>query len=165
MFDDLSNNLSTNLNLIETHPIIIWFNDNYSRIEVDSNEQDILTYLSLKDIFLHFIKSDYYQTLNNKLKKKTTFNFLKYLINYNGLFDLDYIESSDKVQASSIDRIINKKRIRKCHLLKGWKLNNENLTTLVSSIPSSTIPSSSTILPSSTILHSSTILPFPNSSI
>ena len=114
IFDDLSNNLSTNLNLIETHPIIIWFNDNYKRIEGDSNEQDVLTYLSLKDIFLHFIKSDYYQTLNKKIKKKTTFGYLKNLINYNGLFDLDYIES--------IDRIINKKRIHKCHLLKGWKL-------------------------------------------
>ena len=60
VFDDLSNNLSINLNLIKTHPIIIWFNDNYKRIEVDSNEQNILTYLLLKDIFSHFIKSDYY---------------------------------------------------------------------------------------------------------
>ena len=95
VFDDLSNNLSINLNLIETYPIIIWFNDNYKRIEGDSNEQDILTYLSLKDIFSHFIKSDYYQTLNLKTKKKTTFRYLKNLINYNGLFENDYIESLD----------------------------------------------------------------------
>ena len=51
VFDDLSNNTSTNLNLIETHLIIIWFNENYKRIEGDSNEQDVLTYLSLKEIF------------------------------------------------------------------------------------------------------------------
>ena len=37
VFDNLSNNLSTNFNLIETHPIIIWFNNNYKRIESDSN--------------------------------------------------------------------------------------------------------------------------------
>ena len=77
IFDDLSNNLSTNLNLFETHPIIIWFNDNYKRIEDDSNEQDVLTYLSLKDIFLHFIKSDYYQTLNKNLKRKQHLAILK----------------------------------------------------------------------------------------
>ena len=28
VFDDLSNNLSINLNLLEAHPIIKWFNDN-----------------------------------------------------------------------------------------------------------------------------------------
>ena len=37
IFDDYSNNISTNLNLIETYPIIIWFNENYKRIEGDSN--------------------------------------------------------------------------------------------------------------------------------
>ena len=37
IFDDLSNNLSTNLNLIKTHIIIIWFNNKYKRIEGDSN--------------------------------------------------------------------------------------------------------------------------------
>ena len=83
VFDDLSNNISTNLNLIETHPIIIWFNDNYKRIEEDSNEQDVLSYLSLTGIFSKFIKSDYYQTLNLKTKKKTTFRYLKNIINYN----------------------------------------------------------------------------------
>ena len=83
VFNDLSNNLFTNLNFIETHPIIIWFNDNYNRIEGDSNEQDVLAYLSLKDILLHFIKSDYYQTLNLKTKHKT-FRYRKNLINYNG---------------------------------------------------------------------------------
>ena len=118
VFDDLSNNLSINLNLIETHPIIIWFNHNYKKIECDSNDHDVLTYLSLKDIFSHFIKSDYYQTLNLKTKKKTTFRYLKNLINYNGLFENYYIES--------IDRIINNKRIHKYHLLKGWELKNEN---------------------------------------
>ena len=121
VFDDLSNNISTNLNLIETHAIIIWFNDNYKRIEGDLNEQDVLTYLSLKDIFLHFKESDYYQTLKIKTKKKTTFRYLKNLINYNGLFDFDYIES--------IDKTINNKRIHKYHLLKGWELKNENSTT------------------------------------
>ena len=35
IFDDLSNNISTNLILIETYPIIIWFNKNYKRIEKD----------------------------------------------------------------------------------------------------------------------------------
>ena len=110
IFDDLSNNISTNLNLIETYPIIIWFNDNYKRIEGDSNEQDVLTYLSLKDIFLHFKESDYYQTLKPTTKRKTTFGYLKRLINYNGLFDLDYIESLDKT--------INNKRIHKYIYLK-----------------------------------------------
>ena len=95
VFDDLSNNISTNLNLIETYPIIIWFNENYKRIEGDSTEQDVLTYLSLRDIFLHFIKSDYYQTLKLKTNKKTTFSYIKNLINYNGLFENDYIESVD----------------------------------------------------------------------
>ena len=33
-------------------------------IEGDSNKKDILTYLSIKDIFLHLIKSNYYKTLN-----------------------------------------------------------------------------------------------------
>ena len=121
VFDDLSNNISTNLNLIETHPIIIWFNDNYKRIEGDSNEQDVFTYLSLTGIFSHFIKSDYYQTLNLKTTKKTTFRYLKNLINYNGLFENDYIES--------LDITINTKRIHKYHLLKGWELKNENLAT------------------------------------
>ena len=120
VFDDLSNNISTNLNLIETYPIIIWVNENYKRIEGDSTEQDVLTYLSLRDLFSHFIKSDYYQTLNLKTKKKTTFSYLKNLINYNGLFENDYIES--------IDRIINNKRIHNYHLLKGWELKQENLT-------------------------------------
>ena len=103
------------------HPIKIWFNKNYKRIEGDSNEQDVITYLSLKDIFLHFKESDKYQTLNPTIKKKTTFRYLKNLINYNGLFDLDYIES--------IDKTINNKRIHKYHLLKGWELKNENSTT------------------------------------
>ena len=122
IFDDLSNNISTNLNLIKTHPIIICFNDNYKRIEGDSNEQDVFTYLSLKGIFSHFIKSDYFQTLTLKTKMKTTFRYLKNLINYNGLFEGDYIES--------INTTINKKkRIHKYHLLKGWKFKNENSTT------------------------------------
>ena len=37
MIYDVFNNSSTNLNLIETHPIIIWFYDNYKKIEGDSN--------------------------------------------------------------------------------------------------------------------------------
>ena len=110
VFDDLSNNISTNLNLIESHPIIIWFIDNYKRIEGDSNKQDVLTYLSLKDIFLHFNESDYYQILKPTTKKQTTFRYLKNLINYNKLFDLNYIES--------IDKTINNKRIHKYHLFK-----------------------------------------------
>ena len=59
LFDDLYNNLSTKFN----HSIIIWFNDNYERIEGDSSEQNVLTYLSLKEIFFYFQKSIYYQTL------------------------------------------------------------------------------------------------------
>ena len=54
IFDDLSNNLSTKFN----HPIIIWFNDNYERIENYSNEQNVLTYLSLKEIFFFFQESN-----------------------------------------------------------------------------------------------------------
>ena len=120
VFDDLSNNLSTNLNLIKTHPIIIQFNYNYKRIEGDLNKQNVLTYISLKRIFYHFKKSDYYQTLRPRTKKKTTFFYLKCLINYNGLFKLNYIES--------IDITINKKRIYKYHLLKGRELKNKNST-------------------------------------
>ena len=52
VFDDLSNNLFININLIKTNPIIIWFNDNYKRIEDDSNEQDILHIYYLKLYFL-----------------------------------------------------------------------------------------------------------------
>ena len=106
------------MNVFEPHSIIIWFNKNYKWIEVDSNEKTVLTF---KGIFSRFIKSDYYQTLNLKTKKKTTFRYLKNLINYNGLFENDYIES--------IDQIINNKRIHKYHLLKGWELKNENSTT------------------------------------
>ena len=52
---------------------------------------------------------------------KTTFRYLKNLINYNGLFEGDYIES--------IDITINKKQIHKYHLLKGWELKHKNLAT------------------------------------
>ena len=62
------------MNVFETHFIIIWFTNNYKRIEVDSDEQTVLT---LKGIFLRFIKSDYYTTLNPITKKKTTFCYLK----------------------------------------------------------------------------------------
>ena len=51
---------------------------------------------------------------------KTTFRYLINLINYNGLFENDYIES--------INGIINNKLIHKNHLIKGWELKNENST-------------------------------------
>ena len=73
LFDNISNNLSLNHILIKLHPSIIWFNDNYIRNEGDSNKQNILTYLSLKGIFLNLIKSVYYQTLTPMINKKTTF--------------------------------------------------------------------------------------------
>ena len=131
LYDDLNNKL-----LKFDHPILIWFNDNYERIEDYSNEdysirfgilnqQNVLTYLSLKEIFFFFKESDYYKTLTSKTKKKATFRYLKNLINYKGLFKGDYVESSDKIQASSIDTI-HTRRIQKCHLLKGWKLKNKD---------------------------------------
>ena len=114
LYDDLSNNLSTKFN----HPIIIWFNDNYERIEDYSHEQNVLTYLSLKEIFFFILDSDYYKTLTSATKTKATFRYLKNLINYKGLFKGDYIES--------IDTIIHNRRIHKCHLLKGWKLKKND---------------------------------------
>ena len=100
------------------HPIIIWFNNNYERIEDYSKEQNVLTYLLLKEIFFFFQESDYYKTLTSATKKKATFRYLKNLINYKGLFKGDYIES--------IDTIIHTRRIQKCQLLKGWKLKNKD---------------------------------------
>ena len=119
--NNLSKNLSTNFNLIETHPILIWFNNNYNRIEDDPNKQDVLTYLLLKDIFLNFNESDYYHILTPRTKSTTTFFYIKKLFNDNKLFKDDYIES--------IDRTINKMNIHKYHLLKGWELKNVNSTT------------------------------------
>ena len=99
------------MNIFEPHSIIIWFNDNYKRIKVDSNEETVLT---LKSIFSRFIKSDYYQTLNPITKKKTTFCYFKKLINFNGWFKGDCIEATIRTS--------NKKRIHKYYKLKGWEL-------------------------------------------
>ena len=118
VFDDLSNNISTNLILIETYPIIIWFNENYKRIEGDSNEQDVLTYISIKDILSRLRGSTYYEALNVTMKRKISLNYIRDLFKTNDLFKDDYVES--------VDKIVNKVRIHKLNLLKNWELIVDN---------------------------------------
>ena len=121
MNNNISNSLSTKTYLIKTHHILIWFYENYKRIDNDPNKHNILTYFSLKYILLHLKKSTYYHTLNESTKRMITYPYFKRLFNDENLFENNYI--------LSIYRTIDNKQIHKYHILKGWELKHENLAT------------------------------------
>ena len=106
--------------LTETHDVIKWFYDTYERInedmeeQVEHKEQDISTYISIRDILTRLNDSTYFQALNVTMKRKISFNYVRKLFKDKELFNDDYIEV--------IDRTVNKVRIHKSNLLKNWKL-------------------------------------------
>ena len=66
--------------LTETHDVLKWFYDNYERIDEDDylkeKTQDVLTYISIKDILLRLTKSTYYTALNVTMKQTILFNYI-----------------------------------------------------------------------------------------
>ena len=71
--------------LSETHDVLKWFYDNYERIEDDSEDQNVLTYISMKDILLRLKGLIYFQALNVTMKQKVLFHYIKdllYIMNY-----------------------------------------------------------------------------------
>lgn len=101
---------------------LILSNNNFKSIKFNSDNQDIITYLSFEDILSHLIESIYYETLNASTQRKSTFLYIAIIFNYNKLFKkYIYIES--------IDKIIDNKQIHKYHLLKGLELKNKYSTT------------------------------------
>ena len=106
--------------LTETHDVLKWFYDTYERIDDDEEEkqQNVLTYISIKDIVSRLKESTYNTALNVTMKQKISFNYVRNLFKDNELFIDDYVES--------IEKIVNKVRIRKLNLLKNWKLIADN---------------------------------------
>ena len=100
--------------LTETHDVLKWFYDNYERINEDEyeeeEEQDVQTYISIKDILSRLRESTYYTALNVTMKRKISFQYIKDLFKTNKLFKDDYVEA--------IDKTINKVRIHRYNLLK-----------------------------------------------
>ena len=110
--------------LTETHDVLKWFYDNYERIaEYDYKEgaeQDVQTYISIKDILSRLRESTYYTALNVTIKRKISFQYIKDLFKTNKLFKDDYIKA--------IDKTINKVRIHRYNLLKNCELIVDNDT-------------------------------------
>ena len=108
--------------LTETHDVLKLFYDNYERIDVDDyeeeKEQDVLTYISIKDILSRLRGSTYYEALYVTMKRKISFNYVRDLFKNNDLFKDDYVKS--------IDKIVKKVQIRKLNLLKNWQLILDN---------------------------------------
>ena len=102
--------------LTETHDVLKWFYDTYERIDdmEEQKEQDILTYISIRDILSRLSQSTYFQALNVSMKRKILFRYVRDLFKNNELFKDDYIEVTDK--------IVNKIRIHRSNLIKNWKL-------------------------------------------
>ena len=108
--------------LTETHEVLKWFYDNYERIDTydykEDEEQDVLTYISMKDILSRFRGSTYYEALNVTMTRKISFNYIRDLFKNNDLFKDHYVES--------IDKIVNTVRIHKLNLHKNWELIVDN---------------------------------------
>ena len=87
--------------LTETNNVLKWFYVNYERIDKDDykeeEEQDVFTYISIKDILTRLKGSTYYTTLNVTMKRKILFNYVRDLFKTNELFKDDYVESIDKI--------------------------------------------------------------------
>ena len=100
--------------LTKTHDVLKWFYDNYERIDdydyEEDEEQDVLTYISIKDILSRLRGSTYYTALNVTMKRKISFIYVRNLFKDNELFKDDYVES--------IYKIVNKVRLHKLNLLK-----------------------------------------------
>ena len=99
--------------LTETHDVLKWFYDNYERIDYydyeEDEEQDVLTYILIKDILSRLRGSTYYTALNVTMKRKISFNYIRDIFKNNELFKDDYVEF--------VDKIVNKERIHKLNQL------------------------------------------------
>ena len=95
--------------LTETHDILKWFYANYERIVYDSDKQNILKYISIKDIVSRLKKLTYFQELNVTIKLTVLFINIKDLLKNNELLNDDYVES--------IYRTVDNVRIHKYNLL------------------------------------------------
>ena len=84
----------------------------------EQKEQDVSTYISIKDILSRLKVSTYFQALNETTKRKISFHYLSSLFEHNELFNDDYVKS--------LNRTINKVRIHKYNLLNNWELIVDN---------------------------------------
>ena len=87
--------------LTETHDVLKLFYVKYDRIDEDDyeedEEQDVLTYISIKHVLSRLRGSTYYEALNVTMKRKISFNYVRDLFKNNDLFKNDYVESINKI--------------------------------------------------------------------
>ena len=104
--------------LVDTHDIFKWFIETYERIDI--TKQTPYDYLSLSNVLTHLNTTEYYKNLSATMKKKTTLPYIVKLFKDNELFRQNYVEK--------IDTTIKSKPFRRSHVLKGWRLVEDDNT-------------------------------------
>ena len=104
--------------LVDTHDIFKWFIETYERVDI--TKQTPFEYLSLSNVLTHLNTTEYYKNLSATMKKKTSLPYLVRLFKENDLFKQYYIEK--------IDTHINSKPFKRNHVLKRWRLVEDDDT-------------------------------------
>ena len=104
--------------LVDTHDIFKWFIETYKRVDI--TKQTPFDYLSLRNVLTHLNTTEYYKNLSATMKKKTSLSYFVRLFKDNELFKHYYIEK--------IDTHINSKPFKRNHVLKGWRLVEDDDT-------------------------------------
>ena len=84
--------------LTDTHYICSWFSENYERVDVKN--QTALDYISLRDVYNHLTRTEYYRNLAPSVKRTLSQKYFITLFVTNKLYNRYYIyKVNTRVQA------------------------------------------------------------------
>ena len=98
--------------LTDTHYIFSWFSGNYQRVDVKN--QTALDYISLRDVYNHLTRPEYYRNLAPAVKLTLSQKYFINLFVTNKLYNRYYIYK--------VNTCVQGKECKRTDVLKGWQL-------------------------------------------